>query len=720
MKRRSPASVIAWLTVLAAFFAPTVLAEGPAGCLAGKRTVPEDGQSVIIACEAYGQAIGYDPARNRVVPGETYLEGDTLYASAGALVFDVTMTEDGLIRFSGPFGSLAVNDSNDVILTGDGQRDLWRVSPIGDLYFVESDASPGRALEYYPSSGSITTYPKNTYENYQFGFYAVEEPGREDHALSFPEERTAEDGYTLRVFETTDIHGHIADASSGSAESTEYLLAALADRINDARDAYGRENVVLLDGGDLFQGNAISNAVQGQCVIAIFDCMAYDAVSIGNHEFDWGLTTVLDTDATLGSYDVYGCTGDSSIPVVCMNMTRNGEPVEQAVDAVILNKTAVNANGETLPVRVGVIGWADQYASSVIRTEFQDKGYAINADVKRLERKAHELKDAGCDAVIVLAHEDALIMAHQLSLDSGIDLMLGGHSHFIEFGRTMSGIPYLEANCYGKNLGYAEITFSGDGDVRVSTPKVIYTRSEPGKLPDLEENRDDLDAEVLAISREAVLYSLDTLGKTLAILDADLTGAEIDNQLYTSTRSNFALDLIRTGVGAEIAFTNSTGLRDEWLLGESSAGGITAADVYGILPFNNPPHLYEITGLELKELMEFMLFSENVRPLLMSGMDCYWTDGRIVKMELHDGVVIYDDGWADGWDQRHVTIAVNGYVALQTNWPFPEWALEGKETIIDLNENDICIDTLWDLAAGGAYHVDTRPHMIYELSRGGS
>lgn len=60
---------------------------------------------------------------------------------------------------------------------------------------------------------------------------------------------------------------------------------------------------VLIDGGDIYQGNAVSDVVKGESLSAAFDAMEYDAVAVGNHEFDWGLETVIDNDSTMRDYN---------------------------------------------------------------------------------------------------------------------------------------------------------------------------------------------------------------------------------------------------------------------------------------------------------------------------------------------------------------------------------------------------------------------------------
>lgn len=91
------------------------------------------------------------------------------------------------------------------------------------------------------------------------------------------------DGYFLPVFETSDIHGCLVDTA---AQPYQYRVAYIADKVKDARggaDTYDQSRAVLLDSGDIYQGDALSNLLDGVPITIAFDRMDYDAVSVGNH-----------------------------------------------------------------------------------------------------------------------------------------------------------------------------------------------------------------------------------------------------------------------------------------------------------------------------------------------------------------------------------------------------------------------------------------------------
>ena len=91
---------------------------------------------------------------------------------------------------------------------------------------------------------------------------------------------------TIRIFETSDIHGYLLDTTGGEEDQFQYRLACIAQVVNEARAGGQYDDVLLVDGGDIYQGMPVSNMSMGAAMIAALDAMDYDAVALGNHEFD--------------------------------------------------------------------------------------------------------------------------------------------------------------------------------------------------------------------------------------------------------------------------------------------------------------------------------------------------------------------------------------------------------------------------------------------------
>ena len=143
------------------------------------------------------------------------------------------------------------------------------------------------------------------------------------------------DGYFLPVFETSDIHGCLVDTA---AQPYQYRVAYIADKVKDARggaDTYDQSRAVLLDSGDIYQGDVLSNLLDGVPITIAFDRMDYDAVSVGNHEFDWDVETMYDPDATMLSYTLDGdllALSDASIALLGEALNANIGYVTVSID----------------------------------------------------------------------------------------------------------------------------------------------------------------------------------------------------------------------------------------------------------------------------------------------------------------------------------------------------------------------------------------------------
>ena len=204
---------------------------------------------------------------------------------------------------------------------------------------------------------------------------------------------TNENTYVLPVFETSDVHGYIAEKNG---DNYYYLLSYISDKVKDVRgyDNYRKDLALLLDGGDIYQGNTMSNLLNGSSLSAAFELMDYDAVTIGNHEFDWGIETTVDGDKTMmdsNNEDFYGV---NDIPVLCSNLYLNNEKVSFAEDYIIIEKTAKNSNGEEITVKIGVIGFAENYASEIMTSQFTGKGYSIKEDFNIPNNIAKQLEES--------------------------------------------------------------------------------------------------------------------------------------------------------------------------------------------------------------------------------------------------------------------------------------------------------------------------------------
>ena len=537
--------------------------------------------------------------------------------------------------------------------------------------------------------------------------------------------------YTLPVFHTSDVHGYLANKSG---EEYQYLLAYISDKVKDVR-GYGEDNrkdlAVLLDAGDIYQGSTLSNLLLGSPLSAAYQIMGYDAVTIGNHEFDWWIDYTIDDDCTMMDYTVGEMSGVNSVPVVVANLYHDGEKVDFAQDYVSLEKTALDENGEELPVRIAVIGLVGEYAASIKYDHFSGAGFSVEEGFDRVNQIAAELESDGqCDATILLCHEEAHVIAESIGKDSVIDLVLGGHTHQNLRGKTEWDLTYLQPANYGSAYTYSELVFRmEDGKpvfCDVQNAKTVSTKKKTSKLVNVPENAEELDPELTALTDE-VIEELDQVLKEEVgyITEPALRYTYLEGSGERSTTcGNWITSLLRRMVGADVSFVNSGALRVDLAIEEGSdRRSITLSDIYMMFPFNNLTCCFEITYEDLLEVLDYSLMEGSSDVLSqMSGIDCYYTDQTVNAIVTADGLTVYANGkWRDGWREKTLLAAVSDYIATKEGEdekgrvnPFYEWSLTDRLIDASMTDNEGACAVLREeaLANDGLLTIDTEPHYI--------
>lgn len=568
----------------------------------------------------------------------------------------------------------------------------------------------------------------------------AEEPDDQPTTDPVPEKPQAGE-YILPLIETTDIHGYVLSADGNGI--IHYRMAYLADKVKDIRGRgqdYRKDRLLLLDGGDLYQGASVSNFLAGRPVYVSMDKMGYDAVALGNHEFDWGLDQTVDADATLPDYDWEGRRCANVVPVLCANLFRNGSRASCTRDYVVVEKTAVNAKGGTVPIRIGVVGFAVNYEGSIIATQFSDQGYSVTVDYGIANRIASELESSGeCDATVLLIHGAADDAAAALGRGTDIDLVLGGHTHWTLSGKTEWGLSYLQGGRYLEHYAGADLVFSVDDDgavsfTRVDGMSVETVDSARDSHRTASENAEDLDDEILAVSEEALSATGGMLNDVIGHINVGATSYYIDGSGgRAAIISNWMCDILRRIGGADVAFVNAGGIRTYFSLEGQSSRNITVANVYEMFPFGNPTYVYRITYADLLKVFEYSMTSGGeVLFSRMTGIDCLFTEtdhGSYSTYAVYalrkGGETIYQKGkWTGDWASRSVTLAVSEYLAIaeRTDYytgtpnPLVEWNKTDKLISNDRIDNVCAVEVLRTEAAssGGLLWIDTKPYFIQQ------
>lgn len=273
------------------------------------------------------------------------------------------------------------------------------------------------------------------------------------------------DRLKLRILATTDIHGFYTNFDYYKDQVVDRLgLISLANLIDDARSE--NSNTLLFDNGDLLQGSPMSDYLRdyavtnGHPAYALMNAIGYDAATLGNHEFNFGVPYLLEV------------LSQANFPYVNANIeTIDGMPF--LPPSVMLTRSFISEGGVEIELKIGVTGivppqittWdkthLDEYAVANHRLVTQDAYQAV-------KEEAANLKAAGADLVVVLAHtglskrpfeEEMENSGYYIAQIEDVDLLITGHQH-----RRFPSESYRELSSLG---------FDVDAGTICGTPTVM-------------------------------------------------------------------------------------------------------------------------------------------------------------------------------------------------------------------------------------------------------
>jgi 5'-nucleotidase/UDP-sugar diphosphatase len=216
-------------------------------------------------------------------------------------------------------------------------------------------------------------------------------------------------------------------------------IARMATLIKRLRAADG--NVLALNAGDVFVGSFEFNKFLGYPELKIMENL-YDAMALGNHEFDLGLDVLA---AVLGGQ----LAGSSpvSLPVLCANINLEGTYLASMVQPSIVR----TVGGITIGI-FGLVTQDPQHYSAEVAGRFSPDLYGTAA------AQAAGLRQQGCEVVVCLSHLGAMRDIYELSTVPGIDIIIGGHSHdAFEDAVLTNGKIIVQAGAYGCFLGELKV-----------------------------------------------------------------------------------------------------------------------------------------------------------------------------------------------------------------------------------------------------------------------
>ena len=462
----------------------------------------------------------------------------------------------------------------------------------------------------------------------------------------------------LTILHYNDFHAHNLPSTmtlrtdNGSREKVEVGGSAALKAWID-RERSSAPNPILLHAGDDFQGTPISSITKGASQFSLLELIQPDAMTLGNHEFDYGADNLRRLLPTV------------SFPIVSANLWDKTTGAPFVPRYRLLQRDGMS---------IGVIGLAPpelpqlSLRENVRDLDVLDPAMTVRQTMRELE------KNFGTRFFVVLSHmgleeDSALAEAVQ-----GIDVIVGGHSHTTLFSpRRVNGALIVQAGNWGRWLGRLALTVDAESGVieqahgtllPTVTAAVTPYPVVPDAVAELEKRVDAGLSEVIGALKSDWLRA---------------SGGE-------SNIGNWQTDAMRAFAKADIAFQNSGGIRKNL-----DAGPITLRDIWEIAPFGNSFVTFTVTGAQLRGMIRHQA-EVTGEFCQVSGLAYTWDydapEGQRLRRALVGGEEIDDD--------RRYTAVTSNYVGghLHDVFGLPEAAIEVREVLPAHVDRDVFIDAV--------------------------
>ncbi|MCF0133678.1 MAG: bifunctional metallophosphatase/5'-nucleotidase [Blautia sp.] len=404
----------------------------------------------------------------------------------------------------------------------------------------------------------------------------------------------------LMILFTSDVHCGIEQGFGYAG------LAAVRDQL--AEENY----VMLVDNGDAIQGEPVGTMTTGEAIVNLMDEVGYESVTMGNHEFDYGMERFLELAEA------------REVPYISCNFTYNGELVFDPYVIKEFDGVKIAFVGVTTP----------KTFTSSTPTYFQDEngnyvyGFCEGNDGQDLydavQKAVDSAREEGAEFVILQAHlgieeECSPWMSTDVIANTiGLTAVLDGHSHSeLEQEEVIDKdghpVQLVAAGTKMENIGYLKI--AADGSVSTGLYSWKNDISFPAFLGE---------TEVSKAVDEATAALNEKLNEVVASSEVDLTiydAVETDVRIIRNAETNLGdlcADAYRAMSGADVAFVNGGGIRVS-----IEKGDITLDDILKVHPFGNALCLVECTGQQILDALEWgahVLPDENGGFLQVSGL----------------------------------------------------------------------------------------------------
>ncbi|CAH2408966.1 5'-nucleotidase [Mesorhizobium escarrei] len=394
--------------------------------------------------------------------------------------------------------------------------------------------------------------------------------------------------YTLNILHINDWHSRIEsnnkyESTCSAEEETKGECTGGAARLITAiaqeRKKLEGQNVLLLSAGDNFQGSLFYTTYKGKTEGEFLNQMKFDAMAVGNHEFD-------DGEAALAPFlDMI------KFPVLGANVKANAQ---SRLGDRVKPSIVIEVGGQKIGVVGAVTNDTPELASPGPNVTIED-------DVKSITSEVERLKGEGVNKVIAVTHIGYKRERDVIAKIPGVDVVVGGHSHSLLSNTDPKAegpyptmvdnpdgykVPVVQAASYSKYLGEFKVVFDDNGVVKQASGDPIHLDKSITPDPAVLARIKELGAPIEALKNQEV-------AETTKAIDGSRENCRTRECEMGNLVSDAVLDRVKDQ-GVEIVVTNGGGLR-----ASIDQGTVTMGEVLNVLPFQNTVATFQISGKDL-------------------------------------------------------------------------------------------------------------------------
>ena len=395
----------------------------------------------------------------------------------------------------------------------------------------------------------------------------------------------------------------IMPISANATKNTEDIVILYENDVHCVVDGYTKLSAMkkelqesyayvgVVSGGDYIQGNSFGVISQGEYIVNLMNLVGYDAVTLGNHEFDYRIERL---EELIGMMDT---------KPICANFQKVGE------DAPYFEPYSIVSYGDVDIAYIGIT--TPSTITSASPTQFKDENgefiYTFNGAnlYEIVQQNIDSAKAEGADFIIAVSHigyaEDEIYgdledIEHLIRNTNGFDVVLDAHSHSVIESKEVTdkgGNTVLLSSAGTKFEYIGKLTISGDE----FKTELIKTQDYKVTDPAVDAYIMQIYAEYSTLAERKVAYS------EVNLVVQDEEGNRLVRRAETNL-GNLCADAFRHSVNADIGYMNGGGIR-----ANIPVGDVTFNHLLNVLPFNNTVVMSEVSGQTIKDMMEMAVMS---------------------------------------------------------------------------------------------------------------